>query len=566
MNKFHLRFINEDKSIPVSGGTLMQAMLSVGIALDAPCGGRGSCGKCLVDIRRPGGAWEQVRACRTEVCCDLEVRTPEAGALRVLTGSSGDEVAWKPWAEALFLQLPARELGKNTSDWDRLTAALASSTGREGWQPELRLISKLGRLDRENNGALWAVVSEGRVLDICAEEPQVCMAAFDLGTTSIAGYLIRGGRAIAELGAGNPQARFGADVISRADHALAHGAAELASCARTAVDELLGRLCAQANADRSSVYAIALAGNSCMHHLFLNIAPESLVRVPFSPAIRQGLRLNVGEYGVSANENAELLLLPVIAGFVGADTVACLLSGDWEEREECTLLVDVGTNGELVLGNKDRMIACSTAAGPAFEGAKIESGMRCAEGAIDRVWLEDGELRWHVCGDVPAKGVCGSGLVDLAAALLETGDIDEGGRMEAGSYAVGDTGVVLTQKDVRELQLAKAAIAAGIRLLARRLGIELPDIRQVHIAGAFGSALNPDSACKIGLIPGELRQKMRPVGNAAGDGARRVLMNRDCWDAARRLAEKAEFLELATLPDFQDEFVDALEFPEVDVC
>ncbi|MBQ8507854.1 MAG: DUF4445 domain-containing protein [Clostridia bacterium] len=558
-----LYFVNEDKCAAVSGGTLMQAMIEAGIAVDAPCGGHGSCGKCIVELRRPGSwVWERVRACQTAVDSDMEIRTLRSGELSVLTGGSGGEIPWKPCAEAVQLQLPRQALGKNASAWDRLTAALEAATGQNAWQPELSLLDKLCRLDRENGGALWAVVGENRVLDVSAEEPRVCMAAFDLGTTSIAGYLIENGKTIAELGAGNPQAKFGADVISRAEYALEHGTRELADCVRTAVDELLGRLCAEAGVERSSVFAVAVAGNSCMHHLFLNISPESLVRAPYNPAIRQGLALRAAEYGISAHGNALLLMLPVIAGFVGADTVACLLAGDWEKRENCTLLIDVGTNGELVLGNKERMIACSTAAGPAFEGAKIECGMRGAEGAIDRVWIENGKLRWHVIGDAPARGICGSGLVDLAAALLEMEIIDGGGRLEGGSFSIGDSGVALIQKDVRELQLAKAAIAAGIRLLAGKLGVALADIREVHIAGAFGSALNPESACAIGLIPAELRDKIRPVGNAAGEGTKRALANREFWKAARRLADKAEFLELATLPEFQDEFVDALAFFE----
>ena len=229
---------------------------------------------------------------------------------------------------------------------------------------------------------------------------------------------------------------------------------------------------------------------------------------------------------------------------------------------KCTLLIDIGTNGELVLGNRSRMVACSTAAGPAFEGAKIEYGMRGADGAIDRVWLENGEIRWHVIGGGTAKGICGSGLVDLAASLLECGACDGGGRLENGSFAIGDTGISLSQKDVRELQLAKAAIAAGIEMLAQEMGISISEIEEVHIAGAFGNALKPENACKIGLIPEELLGRILSVGNAAGVGCCRALMNRDFWHASQRLADRAGFLELATLPDFQDAFVDALAFYE----
>ena len=191
------------------------------------------------------------------------------------------------------------------------------------------------------------------------------------------------------------------------------------------------------------------------------------MKAPYNPTLSQPLALRASEWGVQANPEAQLLLLPVIGGFVGADTVACLLSGDWLRREKLTLMIDIGTNGELVLGNRRRRVACSTAAGPAFEGAKITCGMRGADGAIDHAWLEGGALRWHVIGEGPARGICGSGLVDIVATLLESGDMDGTGRLAAGDrYDIGDTGVYLTQKDVREVQLAKAAMAAGLRLMA----------------------------------------------------------------------------------------------------
>ena len=228
-------------------------------------------------------------------------------------------------------------------------------------------------------------------------------------------------------------------------------------------------------------------------------------------------------------------------------------------------MIDIGTNGEIVLGNRERMIACSTAAGPAFEGAKISCGMRGTRGAIDHVRLEEGKLRWHVIGDCAPVGICGSGLIDLIAALRKSGELDESGRLACGAeYRLEGTDVVLTQRDVREVQLAKAAISAGIQLLAAQLGVSLAQIEQVHLAGAFGNYMDPDNACAIGLIPMELRDRIHSIGNAAGEGAKRVLMEREAWQRASQLARQAEFLELASLSSFQDEFVDALEFPELE--
>ena len=256
-----------------------------------------------------------------------------------------------------------------------------------------------------------------------------------------------------------------------------------------------------------------------------------------------------------------LRVLPNIAGFVGGDTVGCLVASRFDKRQELTLLIDIGTNGEMVLGNKDRALACSTAAGPAFEGAKISCGMRGAEGAVDHVFLQDGKVQYHVIGDKAPLGLCGSGLLDLVAVLLETGDLDETGRLERGDYRLCDN-VVLTQKDVREVQLAKAAIRAGIELMARHLGKPVESIERVLLAGAFGNYLDPASACKIGMIPPVLLERIQPIGNAAGAGAKLCALSAQEFAYGTRLARETEFLELAALPEFQDQYVDCLTFEE----
>ena len=233
----------------------------------------------------------------------------------------------------------------------------------------------------------------------------------------------------------------------------------------------------------------------------------------------------------------------------------------FDRLEELSLLIDIGTNGEMVLGNRHRRIACSTAAGPAFEGAKISCGMAGATGAVDHVTLDAGQLSYHVIGEGHPLGLCGSGLLDLVAALLDAGEIAPSGRMRAREFTLCEH-VTLTRKDVRELQLAKAAIQAGIALMAQQLGVEIRDIRRVLLAGAFGSFLNPRSACRIGMIPPELSGKIRAIGNAAGEGARLCALSREEFARSRRLAEQTEFLELASLPQFQQRYLQALNFPE----
>ena len=398
------------------------------------------------------------------------------------------------------------------------------------------------------------------------------LAAVDLGSTSVVAYLLDGctGEQLSVKSVLNPQRQYGADVVMRSSYAMEKGADILSSCIRRAVNELLREAAKSCGRSQEEIVKIVMVGNSCMHHLFLEIPVDTLVLAPYEPRVKEALALRASDYGFLVHPEAQLLWLPNIGGFVGADTVGCLLAGGWEQLEDLTLMIDIGTNGEIVMGNRHRMIACSTAAGPAFEGAKIQCGMRGAEGAVEHVWLENGEVKWRVIGGGKALGICGSGLIDLVAVLLRSGQLDESGRLKNGPvYRLGDTDVVLTQKDIREMQLAKGAISAGIRLLAERLGISITEIRQVCIAGAFGNYMDPNSACDIGLIPPELREKVVPVGNAAGEGAKMVLQDRAAWDRAEVLARRAEFLELASLPQFQDEFVDQLEFPnweETVVC
>ena len=568
MDKIKITLVNENQTVwAAKGATLLEVQVEAGLHPDAPCGGQGTCGKCLVEIRSaPEEPWQRVKACQTRVEAPLEVKTlPRDQQLRVLDqGEQGAEQSWAPWVEQVAVTVAPCPLGESTADWERLKGALAVSTGRCAWEPDVGLCSSLGDLLRESGGKLWAVVDQNHILALRKKAAPYYMVAFDVGTTSIAGYLLRGDQpgVAAKAGALNPQAQYGADVIMRANYALKQGCDVLAGCVREAVDQLIGRLCEEAGVRREDVFAVSLVGNTCMHHLFLAVSPDSLVHAPYNPAISEPLLLSAADYGLHVNPRAPLLMLPVIAGFVGADTVGCLLAGGWESLEELTLMIDIGTNGEIVMGDRHRMIACSTAAGPAFEGAKIQCGMRGAEGAVEHVWLEDGEVKWKVIGGGKAIGICGSGLIDLVAVLLRSGQMDESGKLLTGSvYPLGDTDVVLTQKDIREMQLAKGAISAGIHLLAERLGIQLTDIRHVCIAGAFGNYMDPDSACDIGLIPPELRRCVVPVGNAAGEGAKMVLQNRAAWDRAQKLAREAEFLELASLPQFQDEFVDQLEFP-----
>ena len=387
--------------------------------------------------------------------------------------------------------------------------------------------------------------------------------AFDIGTTTVVAYLLDGctGALLTQSSCVNPQTQFGADVISRIQYAMDVDAQAVSAVLKNALADLTWKAARAANIAPQRITAVSLVGNTAMHHLLLGIDPKPLTVPPYMPSVSHAMEYPAADF-LPVHKDATARILPNIAGFVGADTVGCLVATRFDRLEELTLMIDIGTNGEMVLGDQNGFLACSTAAGPAFEGAKISCGMRGAMGAVDHVWLEDGEICWSVIGGGVAKGLCGSGLLDLVSVLLQTGDIDETGRMEDGTFCLGDTQVYLTQKDVREVQLAKAAIRAGIELMCKKRKVSPEDIQKVYLAGAFGNYMDPASACAIGLIPPVLQARIEPIGNAAGEGAKLCALSAGEFAYSKNLAEKAEFLELASMPEFNDCYVDCLLFEE----
>ena len=413
-----------------------------------------------------------------------------------------------------------------------------------------------------NDGLFRSVACEPGSLPEGTEAP--VLAAVDLGSTTVVAYLMDGrtGELLSTRSTLNPQRQYGADVVMRCSYVLEHGPEVLSSCIREVIDRLLGEAAAEAGRRKEDIVKIVMAGNACMHHLFLELPVDTLVRAPYVPKVKNTVKKEASGCGIHVCQNAQLIWLPNIGGFVGADTTACMLAAEFDKREELTLMVDIGTNGEMVLGNREGYTVCSTAAGPAFEGAKITCGMRGSDGAIDHVYLENSEVKFHVIGDGKPAGICGSGLLDAVHCLLQTGWIREDGYMKEPWHFSDE--VFLCQKDVRELQLAKAAIAAGVQLLCRKRGCRIEEIRTLLLAGAFGNYLDPDSACGIGLLPEVLRDRIVPVGNAAGAGARLAVLSEREFARAEDMASKAGFLELATEPDFMDVYVDEMSYAKED--
>lgn len=407
------------------------------------------------------------------------------------------------------------------------------------------------------------ILEEGLAVAITPDGTDRYALAFDVGTTTLVGYLLDGitGKTLARVSCVNPQTRFGADVISRIQYAFDDPKA-LSEAVLEALGELTLQAAAKANIQSEEISVVSLVGNTAMHHLLLGINPKPLTTPPYMPSVSHAQELTAKDY-LPVADGAVLRVLPNIAGFVGADTVGCMTALRFDKLEELTLMIDIGTNGEMVLGDKNGFLACSTAAGPAFEGAKIQCGMRGAAGAVDHVRLEGEKLAWSVIGGGAATGICGSGLLDLVACLLARGDMDETGRLEE-TFTFPGTEVFLSQKDVREMQLAKGAIRAGVQLMCKKRGVSPEDIQHVYLAGAFGNYLDPQSACTIGMIPPVLADRIQGIGNAAGQGAKLCALRKDEFDYSKALAEKTEFLELASMPEFNDCYVDCLLFEEDD--
>ncbi len=576
-------------TVHVERGTSLHDVLArEGLLPPSPCGGRGRCGKCIVQVvgGEPGEpspaeadllTFAQLAAgyrlaCQVTAHSDLSVSLTEEAAYTAkgaLSGAVRAEV--DPWVKKRALDASSEEIPLR----ERLLSGLP------GVRVPLRVLRELARL---RDGLVTATFAGGEVLRVEAGDTtsRLLGVAVDIGTTSVVVSLLDlvQGLQLAIAADENPQAVYGADVISRITHCLENpaGVEELRRRVVRAVNELVARVTGEAGANPRDVMAAVLVGNTTMQHLFLGLDPSRLSHKPFTAVTLDEVETGAAEAGLELNPAARVVFLPLIAGYVGADTVGAVLASGMHRASRPRLLVDIGTNGEIVIGCRDRLLACSTAAGPAFEGERISCGMRGVDGAIGRVYYDGSDLRIETIGDVKPRGLCGSGLVDAVATLLRLGLVDSTGRLRVGERApdrlsaalrsrlgqdevVLAQGVTLTQKDIRELQLAKSAIASGVLLLMEEYGIEGDDLEEIMLAGTFGNYIDVSSAVIIGLLPGVPEEKVRPIGNAAHRGAVMALMSRRLRSEARGIARAVEHVELSAHPRFQQSFVANIAFP-----
>lgn len=610
MSKFDIIFQPEGKRVDIEeGNTILAAALKSGVDLTSICSGKGICGKCKIIINditavnqittkemeylTPAELEDNIRlACLTKVTGNLVVKVPESsrtGKQRLQIEGIDTSIEINPSVIKYYIELGIPTLEDPRSDADRLLEFFQEKHNLSSLQFEYTLLKDLAVLIRENDWRFTITLWKDRIISI---EPsnttdRTFGYAVDIGTTKLAGYLVNliTGKVIAAGSLMNPQVPYGEDVISRLNHP---DQKKLQDIVIEGINQILDDLKERTGVKSEEIYEMTAVGNTIMHHLFLGIFPLYVGRSPYPPVVRDSVIVNAENLGVKINPNAKIIFLPTIAGFVGADTVGVVLSTELYKSEDICLAIDIGTNTEVVLGNKHKMLAVSCASGPAFEGAHIKSGMRAASGAIEKIKINPKTLdvEYETIDNEPPIGLCGSGMIDLTAEMVKTGIIDVGGiinrtlhnpRIRKNEESIVEFVVVpsdetrntreitFSQKDISQIILAKAAMHTGIKLLIKNYNIKKEDIHKVYLAGAFGSHINKESARMIGIFPEIDLEKVFVVGNAAGTGARMCLVSEEAKRIVREISKNIGYLELGIDPDFQKTFLNSHIIPYADL-
>ncbi len=623
---FPIRFLPEDRTYQAEQPTdLMMAAAAADIWVEQPCGSKTICGKCKVRVREgdaPVSPADERLLSKEEIAdgwrlgCQLTLSNASVIEIPPATRS----VAVKPFGSAelfaagftpnvikRYLELQPPDEDNQFASFDLISRAL----GCPRLRAEMTVVQTAVQRLENNNYKVSVVVSGDELLAIEAgNTADRCFGvAIDIGSTTLGAALVNllDGSVVCAVSRLNPQVKFGADIISRIHYAQEHGGGsdQLHRSVITALRTMIEELAAQAEVQPAEVYSVVCAGNATMTHSAVGADITPLGQAPYVGLWTGEWTVRAREFELPVSKRAVVRFLPMIRSHVGGDTVAAALACGIDQSEGWQAMIDLGTNSEVVVGNRHRMVATSTAAGPAFEGANIYMGMRAAPGAIDQVRISpDGRIVVKTVQNEPARGICGTGLVDAAAELVRMGVIAPSGYMKKGEELAGvpeqlrsrcvvladgqaavvlaethpsnksltpsEIGnqkfggqVVLTAQDVRQLQLIKGSIYAGLDILLRHLGIGVDDLERVNIAGAFGNFLRKDTAQAIGLVPQIDPEKVHFIGNAAGVGGRMALVDAEARERANRISERCEYVELAGHPEYQDAFVAAIPFPEL---
>jgi len=618
-----------------AGTPVLDAARQLGVYVESVCGGRATCGRCQVSVQEGSFAkhgiissvdhlseagpkeerYDRVRglpegrrlSCSAQILGDLVIDVPQDTVINAqVVRKAADERVFdrNPAVRMCYVEVEEPDMEKPLGDLDRLKVALAIDWHFDDVEVDFHIIPQVQQILRKGEWKVTAAIHKDREDErprLIALYPGLKNEAYgiacDIGSTTIAMHLssLLSGRTVASAGTSNPQIRFGEDLMSRVSYVMMNpdGRGAMTDAVREALNGLIDKVCAEGDISREDILDSVFVGNPIMHHLFLGIDPTELGGAPFALAVSGAVEVKSSEIGLPMNAGTRTYLLPCIAGHVGADAAAATLSEGPHRQDEMMLLVDIGTNAEIVLGNRARVVAASSPTGPAFEGAEISSGQRAAPGAIERVRIDPVTLepRFRVIGVEPwsdepgfgeaaaqigVTGICGSAIIEVIAEMYLSGIISEDGvvdgAMAARSSRILENGrtfsyllhdgtprITVTQNDVRAIQLAKAALYAGVKLLMDKQGVSHLD--RIGLAGAFGTFIDPKYAMVLGLIPDCDLEKVKAVGNAAGTGARMCLLNRDYRREIEETVRRIEKIETALEPKFQEHFVAAMALP-----
>ncbi len=636
MDKCTVTFLPSKKKVKAAKGqTLLGVAVSAGVYINSSCGGDGVCGRCKVIIKKgefktePSGRITQeerkkgyVLACLTSIQGDLTIEVPPESRLELekipeedlkylrLKGiySQAEEVdksdievkegifIHSPLATKLYLQLSLPTLQDNISDLERLYRAILKIKDIQIMQTGLSNIKKLGHILRESNWKVTVTLGKRNgTTEIVLIEPGNTSnknfgVAFDIGTTTVVGQLINLNtkQILGTKATYNAQTVFGSDVITRIIYASEEqGLERLHHAVIDNINDIIQELIKEHRINLTDVNAVMCAGNTTMMHLLLRVDPTFIRKEPYTPTANFVPVVRTAEVGIKINPRGLLACVPGVSTYVGGDATAGTLAAGLDDADDLTMLIDAGTNGEIVLGDKEWLVSCAASAGPAFEGSGVTCGMRATKGAIQRVQISqpDLDVMCSIIGDTKPRGLCGSGLIDALAELFSKGIIDRYGkinqsissrRIRKGEFgyefimvfkkdADVDYDIVITEADIENLKRSKGAIYAATSVLLRRLGLNFQQISKIYIAGGFGTYLDIDKAVMIGLLPDLPREKFKFIGNSSLAGARQILLSYDAMQKAHKIAKKMTYFELSKETIYMDEYVSALFFPHTDI-
>jgi uncharacterized 2Fe-2S/4Fe-4S cluster protein (DUF4445 family) len=603
MRKFKVRFYPDNKTIEAAEDTnILSAAISCGVNINSVCGGEGVCGKCKVAVSKSGEQEKNVvLACQTLIKSDLDVEVlPESRLNSVEIESKETPLLNKtfkhfPLSSKLYFELPEPDLKDSLSDLDRLYRAINKAQDLPLVQAGLSNIRELGELLRKSDWKVTVVLGkrENGVELLLVEPGDTSVKnfglSFDIGTTTISGQLVdlKNGTILGTRATYNKQASFGADVITRIIYAKKDGGLDkLHDAVSGTINTMIKELSFEHNVDLNDITSIVCTGNTTMIHLLLRIDPSNIRRTPYIPTLNFPPVVRASEAGININPHGLLYCVPSVASYIGGDTTSGVLSSGLYKEKDLSILIDIGTNGEIALGNQDFIIAAAASAGPAFEGSGVTCGMRASLGAIQSVKINtlDLSVSYNTIGDTKPVGICGSGYISIISEMLSGKIIDKSGKiiaLENKRIKNTDLGrefivafkeesdtiedIVITEADIENIKRAKAAIYAATAILIKHMDLEVSDIKKVFIAGGFGTSLDIESAIKIGLLPDLERKRFNFIGNSALSGARQMLLSYQADKESEEIARKITYFDLSLDAKYMDEYMAALFFPHTNL-